>query len=697
MSSSVVAEVGSTASSYLVLAKLAVGGMAEIFLARSAGTGGLQRYVVLKRILREKASNADFVAMFLDEAKLAAQLQHPNIAQVYDIGKLGDSYFFTMEYVHGETVRGLMHQVTENRQRVPVSVVLSVIAGAAAGLHHAHERLGVDGQPLGIVHRDVSPSNLMISYEGGVKVVDFGVAKAATSAVETQSGTVKGKISYLSPEQCRVRQVDRRSDLFSLGIVLWEMLVGDRLYRRASDFETMTAIVKTPITPPSQLRSDIAPEIDELVARLLAKRPDDRFRTADDVVEAIERIAAKLGMQLSTKALGRYMRDVFGTRKEPWLELEEERTGITVLSESMLTVSESQPSVEEQLDELEDFSVRVPYSESSVPVRPTLERAAQQEPASQAPRITAATASARPMAMAKATVGRGTAPSAAITAARDSVGPEIATAAMLSTVPFVRTTAYGRAMDEPAALPAPPLPIQATPPERSPTVPSQTLFGYGFAETPASPVVPPGLAPRGKPRPPPQESTVIVRRGSTRAVVFAVSGAAIALGGVVLVIASSGRTSSDHDRSPRIPVAVLPVDAAAVRLAPAVVPVDAGETIAVVDDAAPAPDPVEIAETPAQRIERAFAEQRYADVARDCTDASEREVGAACTIAACKLGDSASAKRSFARVAAVVRKSVVTACKTAGIDLAPAVHAPGKPAMPTATDKCIADPLSCQR
>ena len=162
------AEVGSTANSYQILAKLASGGMADIFLARGEGVAGVERYCVLKRILRDRASDVQFVQMFLDEARLAAQLQHPNIAQVYDIGKLGDSYFFTMEYVHGETVRALLHRAVELHRKLPISCVLTLVAGAAAGLHHAHVRVGIDGRALGIVHRDVSPSNLMVSYEGSV-------------------------------------------------------------------------------------------------------------------------------------------------------------------------------------------------------------------------------------------------------------------------------------------------------------------------------------------------------------------------------------------------------------------------------------------------------------------------------------------------------------------------------------------------
>ena len=318
------AEVGATANSYQILGKLAVGGMAEIFLARGAGVTGVERHCVLKRILRELASDAQFVQMFIDEARLAAQLQHPNIASVYDIGMLGDSYFFTMEYVHGETVRSLLQRAQGGRRSLPLACVLTIIAGTAAGLHHAHERHGSDGRHLGIVHRDISPSNVMVSYEGNVKIVDFGVAKADDRASKTRSGIVKGKISYLSPEQCRGARVDRRSDLFSLGIVMWEMLTGARLYRRDSDFDNMAAIVHEAPPPPSSRRPEVPRAVDDIVMRLLAKSVSDRFQTAREVVEAIENASLRAGTILSMSAVSRLIREMFGARAEPWLELDGE-------------------------------------------------------------------------------------------------------------------------------------------------------------------------------------------------------------------------------------------------------------------------------------------------------------------------------------------------------------------------------------
>ncbi|HTR49259.1 MAG TPA: serine/threonine-protein kinase [Kofleriaceae bacterium] len=314
-------QVGSSANTYSIIAKLATGGMAELFLARNASGAGIERYVVLKRVLQHRANDAAFVRMFLDEARLAAQLQHPNIAQVYDTGVLGDSYFFTMEYVHGETLREIVQRTQARKERIPIGCALTIAANAAAGLDHAHERIGIDGKPLGIVHRDVSPSNLMVSYEGHVKVVDFGVAKAAVRSADTHVGTVKGKISYLSPEQCRAQAIDRRSDLFSLGIVMWEMFAGERLFKLETDYENMEAIVTVETPRLRTVRDDVPPEVDAIVAKLLQKEPSARFQSAAALHEAIEAAAMKGQVALSNATLGRFMKELFGRRPEPWVQM----------------------------------------------------------------------------------------------------------------------------------------------------------------------------------------------------------------------------------------------------------------------------------------------------------------------------------------------------------------------------------------
>jgi len=313
---------GAASNQYQVLGHLATGGMAELYLARSVGLAGFERYVVLKRIMAEHSRNHRFVTMFLDEARLAAQLHHPNIAQVHDIGRVGDTYFFTMEYVHGENVRDLLQRVAALKRQIPIEHTLAVIGGAAAGLHYAHDKRGIDRQPLHIVHRDVSPSNLMVAYEGAVKLVDFGIAKAATRMTETRSGAVKGKVAYMSPEQCTGGALDRRSDIFSLGIILWEMLTMSRLFKHATDFETMSAIVNGPVAPPSSKRPEIPAALDQIVLRALAKHPDDRYQSAGELLAAIEGFAERERLSMSSMALARYLRDLFGERPEPWYEIE---------------------------------------------------------------------------------------------------------------------------------------------------------------------------------------------------------------------------------------------------------------------------------------------------------------------------------------------------------------------------------------
>ena len=295
--------------------------MAELFLARSLREGPTKnRHVVLKRIARERAADTQFVQMFLDEARLAAQLRHPNIAQVFDIGRLGASYYFTMEYVHGATVEDLIEKATERRAQLPVDAILSILFGTAAGLSHAHERTGNDGKPLGIVHRDISPSNLMASYDGHVKVVDFGVAKAQmVGRPETQVGEIKGKVGYLSPEQCRLQKLDARSDLYSLGVVAWEMLTGKRLWKRESPFGTMAAIATEDVPLASEYREDLPREVDALVSKLLATEVRERFQSAREVLQAIELVSATTRSNTSPSQLARLMRELFGAPVEPWL------------------------------------------------------------------------------------------------------------------------------------------------------------------------------------------------------------------------------------------------------------------------------------------------------------------------------------------------------------------------------------------
>jgi len=309
---------------YQIVKHLAQGGMADVLLARTTGIEGFERHVVIKRIRAEQARDHRYVDMFLDEARLAASLHHHNIVPVNDIGEEDGEYFFAMEYVHGEDVRALLSQLSKRGEHVPLEHAITIVTAAAAGLHHAHEQRGPDRSPLGIVHRDVSPANILIGYDGGVKVADFGIAKAAHRTTQTRSGTLKGKVAYMSPEQCVGEAVDRRSDVFSLGIVLYELVTVRRLFKGENDFLTMASLVLGHVPPPSKYRTDLPAELEEIILKALANKPHDRFATADEMRLALENVAAMLGLRTSSTTLADYVKQLFGERPEPWLDDEDE-------------------------------------------------------------------------------------------------------------------------------------------------------------------------------------------------------------------------------------------------------------------------------------------------------------------------------------------------------------------------------------
>src|SRR5688572_6299744 len=294
--------------------------MADVLLARTDGIEGFQRHVVIKRIHADLLDEPRYVKMFLDEARLAASLHHHNIVQVNDIGEEGGEYFFAMEYVHGEDARTLLIEASQRGQQIPIEHIVTIVTGAAAGLHHAHEQRGPDGQPFNIVHRDVSPANILVGYDGAVKVADFGIALATHRAEQTQSGVLKGKVAYMSPEQCNCEPVDRRSDVFSLGIVLYELATVRPCFAGDNDFMTMSSIVNGRIERPSLHRKDLPAELEAIIMKALAKSAADRYQSADEMRRALEDFAAAAGLRNSTTALADYMKQRFGTKALPWQE-----------------------------------------------------------------------------------------------------------------------------------------------------------------------------------------------------------------------------------------------------------------------------------------------------------------------------------------------------------------------------------------
>ncbi len=296
--------------SYEIVRKLARGGMAEILLARTRNAEGFDQLVVLKTILPKHAENPRFVRLFLDEAKLVASLDHPHIAKVFDTGQVDGRYFFTMEHIHGEDVRSALRRSSRLQKRFPIDLAVQIARHVASALHYAH---GLD-----VVHRDVSPSNILISYDGAVKLVDFGVAKAATSTVKTRTGTLKGKIAYMSPEQAKGEPIDRRSDIFSLGIVLWEMLTTGRLFKGDNDLATLQMIINSKAQPPSRINAAVSPELDRIVARALAVNVEERYQTAAELALDLEEFARQQTIATPVVTLRAYMQQIFEPEISAW-------------------------------------------------------------------------------------------------------------------------------------------------------------------------------------------------------------------------------------------------------------------------------------------------------------------------------------------------------------------------------------------
>ena len=299
---------------YQLLKRLATGGMAQIYLARPQGAEPDKR-VVVKRILPHLAENDDFVKMFLDEARIAARLNHPNVVQIFDLGAQDDSFFIAMEYIHGDDLRRLWKQAELMGKPLPVPLVCRILIEACAGLDYAHKRTDpATGRPLGIVHRDISPQNILVTFEGGVKVVDFGIAKAADQATVTRSGVLKGKYSYMSPEQAAGVRVDCRSDIFALGIVLYELLTGTRLFKRPNDIQTLSAVSECRVIPPSQVTARVPADLDAIVLKALGKDTSERYQEAVQLQHALEDWLSARQLSASSADLSAFMKFVFAER-----------------------------------------------------------------------------------------------------------------------------------------------------------------------------------------------------------------------------------------------------------------------------------------------------------------------------------------------------------------------------------------------
>ena len=296
---------------YEPLKKLATGGMAEIYLAKQSGLEGFEKVVVLKRILPHLSSDEEFVNMFLDEARIAAKLSHPNVVQIYDLGKADNTYYIAMEYVSGRNVQHLITKQQILGGHLPVEHVCRIIAGVCDGLHYAHARKDYDGKPLNIIHRDISPQNILVSFAGGVKVVDFGIAKASTQLAQTRAGVLKGKYAYMSPEQVRGSKIDHRSDIFAVGLVMYEMLTGARTFERENSLKTLKAIVQEKPLNPREMNPDIPMEVVKILSKALEKNPDRRYKTAQEFQLALEDWLEQSPKKSNNVRLSRFLYELF--------------------------------------------------------------------------------------------------------------------------------------------------------------------------------------------------------------------------------------------------------------------------------------------------------------------------------------------------------------------------------------------------
>ncbi|MCC7541255.1 MAG: serine/threonine protein kinase [Deltaproteobacteria bacterium] len=316
---------GETVDRYEVVAEIASGGMAVVYAVRRKGIGGFDKLLALKLILPHLAVEERFVQMLLDEARIASQIHHPNVVQVFDVGDAGGVPYMVMEFLRGHSLARIVKKTLANDETIPPGLTLAVLARAAEGLHAAHETLGPDGEPFGIVHRDVSPQNFHVCYNGQVKVVDFGIAAARGKLTMTRTGELKGKLSYLAPEQLTRSKIDRRADIWALGVVAWELLAGKRLFRTDEEATTLDNIVRMPVPDLRAYAPDLPHAVYAGIAACLQRDVDQRITSAGAFAHVLAEGAAELGWPHATD-IASFMDGLFATEKA----IEQERLAAAV-------------------------------------------------------------------------------------------------------------------------------------------------------------------------------------------------------------------------------------------------------------------------------------------------------------------------------------------------------------------------------
>lgn len=301
-----------TFGKYQLLERINVGGMAEVFKAKAFGVEGFERILAIKRILPNMADDDEFISMFVDEARLAVQLSHSNIVQVFELGKFENQYYIAMEYVSGKDLRQILDRCRKTKVLLPLSAVAYIVGNICEGLEYAHRKVDATGRHLKLIHRDVSPQNILVSYEGTVKITDFGIAKAESRASKTQAGVLKGKFAYMSPEQVRGLEVDHRSDIFAVGILLYEMLTGKRLFVGDSDFATLELVRQAKVDSPREHNADIPEELEKICLKALAREAQDRYGWAAEMAADLQHFLATFTPPFTPKDLVGWMANEYG-------------------------------------------------------------------------------------------------------------------------------------------------------------------------------------------------------------------------------------------------------------------------------------------------------------------------------------------------------------------------------------------------
>ena len=498
---------GTKLDRFELIAELASGGMGTVFLARLGGAGGFQRLYAIKRLHEHLARHSEFIEMFLDEARLAARIHHPNVVPILEIGTTDAGHYLVMEYVEGDTAGHLFHAASQEKKAIPPRVAVRIVLDVLAGLHAAHEGTDDQGRLLEVVHRDVSPHNILVSVDGVARITDFGIARAASRLAVTRTGQLKGKIAYMAPEQARSEKIDRRADVFAMGICLWEMLAGRRLFKAEAEGETLNRLLYEPIPALDRVDPAIPRELAEVCAKALTRDLSKRYSTAADFSDALETTARSLDVLGSHRDVAACIADVLG------VDLSERRADLRAWiadteRKSLVPPAESGPDVGLERVRGAHVSAYVPSLFESGSLGPHAGSEFQPRPSrSKRPRVRRAALVALVAIAATAIVVRWSHRRAAATSAATEVQGVQPTAPMvLPRVPVETAIEPAPSRDDaPSATPAPSEVFLVATPSSAPSAraaaPQHEHATVAAVGRPARPVNGPSLSPEVAPPP----------------------------------------------------------------------------------------------------------------------------------------------------------------------------------------------------